>query len=166
MNSRILWAIVHGVLLLAVLFGAAVLANYWAIPLALTSTAYYLVFAPNYPISSPEQVVVSHLLALLVGWGTHLVVAPGVTPTAVEPLSGPALRIVLSTLIAYAIITGFFVALDVRRSMAYVTAFAAALGVFSTLRALTIAALAVLLMAGIQTLCRELGPEFPTRPVL
>lgn len=69
-------------------------------------------------------------------------------------------------LIAYAIITGLFVSLDVRRSMAYVTAFAAALGVFSTLRALSVAAITILLVAGVQTVRREIDPEPSTQLAL
>lgn len=166
MNQRIPWAIGHGVLLLVVLFGVMVLSGYWAIPLAFGPTAYYLVLAPHDSINSPQQVLVSHLLALLVGGGTYLVVAPGIAPTAVEPLSDPAMRIVLSMLISYTILTGLFIVLDIRHLMAYVTAFVAALGALSTLRALTAAILTLFLVSGVQTLRREIGPEFSAQPAL
>jgi len=159
MDERVIWASGHGVALLAVLAGIAVASGYWGILVALAPAAYLLVFHPHDSENSPKSVVVSHLAALVAGWLTYIVLAQGIAPTSIEPMSEPGLRIVGSALLAFVASTGLFYVLNIAHPMAYVTTFTAAIGGFPTLQAFAVAAGTVLIVAGLQMIRRKVGPD-------
>ncbi len=158
MDQRVIWASGHGVVLLAVLAGFAFASGFWGILIALAPAAYLLVFFPHDEDNSPKTVVVSHLTALVAGWVTYIALAQGIAPTSIEPMSEPGLRIVGSALLAFVASTAVFYALHIEHPMAYVTAFTAAIGAFPSIQALVVVGVAVLCVAGLQALRREVGP--------
>ncbi|WP_227376290.1 hypothetical protein [Haladaptatus halobius] len=163
-NERVLWASGHGLLLLLVLGGTVFVSGYWAIILALGPAAYLLALDAHSSDNAPAVVIISYTAALGVGWVAYMALAQGIAPTAVEPMSEPALRVIGSAFVALAGTTGVFYLLNTLQPMAYVATFAAAIGSFPTIQSLVIAALAVLLMAGIQAVRRRYGPESAASP--
>lgn len=159
MEERVIWASSHGVVLLAALAGFAFTSGYWGILIALAPAAYLLVLFPYDSENSPKTVAIGHLAALFTGWVAYLVLAQGISPTSIEPMSVPGLRIVGSVLLAFAGSTAIFYALHIHYPMAYVTGFTAAIGAFPTIQALAVAVVAILIVAGLQVLRRKLGPE-------
>ena len=99
LNERVLWAGGHGVLLLLMLAGIAFVSGYWAILLALGPAAYLLVLDAHSSANAPTKVAISFGAALVIGWVAYLVIAQGVTPTTVKPMSEPGLRLVGSALV-------------------------------------------------------------------
>lgn len=162
MDDRLIWASGHGFVLLVGLAVFAFVSGYWGILIALAPAAYLLVFCPNDPDNAPKVVAVSHLVALIAGWVAYTVLAQGISPTSVEPMSEPGLRIVGSALLAFVGCTAIFYALHVEHLMAYVTAFTAAIGSFPTIHALAVVVLAILFVASLQVLRRKWGPETDT----
>lgn len=162
MDSRVIWASGHGVILLTVLAGIAFASGLWAILIALAPAAYLLVFFPKDDENSPKTVVISHLTALIAGWITYTVLAQGIAPTSIEPMSEPGLRIVGSALLAFVVSTAIFFLLNISHPMAYVTTFTAAIGGFPTLQALAVAVGTILIVAGLQVIRRKVGPETDT----
>jgi len=159
MDQRVIWAIGHGVVLLAVLAGIAFASRFWGILIALGPAAYLLVLYPQEDYNSPKTVVVSHLTALAAGWITYTALAQGITPTSIEPMSEPGLRIVGSALLAFVATTAVFYALNITHPIAYVTTFTAAIGGFPTLQAVAIAAGAVFIVTGLQVIRRKVDPD-------
>ncbi|WP_323677305.1 HPP family protein [Halorubellus sp. PRR65] len=159
MDERVIWASGHGVVLLAVLAGIAFASGHWAILVALAPAAYLLVFFPHDSENSPKTVVVSHLTALVAGWLTYTVLAQGIAPTSIEPMSEPGLRFVGSALLAFIASTAVFYVLNITHPMAYVTTFTAAIGGFPTIQSVAIAAGTVLIVAGLQIIRRKVGPD-------
>jgi len=159
MDKRAIWASGHGIVLLAVLAGSAFASGVWGILIALAPAAYLLVFFPHDEDNSPKTVVVSHLTALVAGWVTYTVLAQGIAPTSIEPMSEPGLRIVGSALLAFVASSAVFYVLHITHPMAYVTTFTAAIGGFPTLQAFAVAAGAVLIVAGLQVIRRKVGPD-------
>ncbi|SEH68292.1 HPP family protein [Halopenitus malekzadehii] len=159
MDERVIWASGHGVVLLAVLAGIAFASGHWAILVALAPAAYLLVFFPHDSENSPKTVVVSHLTALVAGWLTYTVLAQGIAPTSIEPMSEPGLRIVGSALLAFIASTAVFYVLSITHPMAYVTTFTAAIGGFPTIQSVAIAAGTVLIVTGLQIIRRKVGPD-------
>lgn len=162
MNERVLWAGGHGATLLLLLAGISFVSGYWAVLLALGPAAYLPVLDAHNPDNTPQMVVIGYIAALAVGWTTHSVVARGIAPMAIEPMSEPGLRIVGSALIAFAITTAILYGLETYQPMAYVAAFTAAIGGFATLQSLVVAVAAVLMLGVIQAIRRRYGPEFAT----
>lgn len=158
MDEQVIWASGHGTVLLAVLAGIAFASGFWGVLIALTPTAYLLVISPHEQDNSPRTVVVSHMTALITGWVVYSVLAHGITPTSIEPMSEPGLRIVGSALLAFVVSTAVFYALHVDHPMAYVTTFTAAIGVFPTIQAFAVVVGAILVIGGLQTTRRKLGP--------
>lgn len=103
---------------------------------------------------------------MAIGWVAYVVLAHGLTPAAVAPMSDPGLRVIGSVLITFAVTTGLFYFLNVRQPMAYVAAFTAAIGLLPTIQSLLSAAITVLLMAGIQDIRRRYGPNISGTPWL
>lgn len=159
MDARVVWAIGQGIILFAGLLGIAFASGYWAILIALGSSAYLLVLASHDTDNAPRVVVMSHLTALIAGWGTYTILAQGIAPTGVEPMSESVFRIVGSALSAFVITTAIFYALESQHQMAYVTALTAAIGSFPTIQAIAVTGVAILFVAGIQAIRREVGPE-------
>lgn len=162
MDERVIWASGHGVVLLAVLAGITIASSYWGILVALAPAAYLLVFFPYDEDNSPKTVVVSHLTALVAGRVAYTALAQGITPTSIEPMSGPGLRIVGSALLAFVVSTAVFYALHVTHLMAYVTTFTATIGAFPTLQAFAVVVGTVLIVAGLQGIRRKMGPDSDT----
>lgn len=164
METRHIWASSHGVVLLVGLAVFAFGSGYLGILLALAPAAYLLVLYPDDSANAPKVVIVSHLVALFAGWAAYTVLARGVSPTSIEPMSDTGLRLVGAALLAF---IGWFAvsyAVDLDHSMAAVTAFTAALGAFPSGQALAIAALAILFVASLQVLRLKLGPDRETGP--
>lgn len=154
-----IWASGHGVILLAVLAGFAFASGFWVILIALAPAAYLLVLFPHDKDNSPKTVVVSHLTALVVGWIAYTVLAQGIAPTSIEPMSEPGLRIVGSALLAIVANTAVHYALHIEHPMAYVTTFTAAIGAFPSIQSLVVVGGAILCVAGLQALRRRVGPK-------
>lgn len=159
-NERVLWASGHGVLLLLVLAGIAFVSGYWAIPLALGPAAYLFVLDAHSSDNAPMKVAISYGAALVTGWVTYMTIAQGIAPTTIEPMSEPGLRLVWSTLVAFAGTTSIFYVLNTHQPVAYVAAFTTAIGALPTIQSLVVAVIAALLMAVIQAARRRYGPEF------
>lgn len=157
MDDRLIWAISHGFVLLVGLTAVTFVSGYWGILIALAPAAYFLVFFPNDPDNAPKVVVVSHLVALIAGWVAYTVLAHGISPTSIEPMSEPGLRILGSALLAFVGCTAIFYAVHIEHTMAYVTAFIAAIGAFPTPQALAAVIIAILFVTGLQTLRRNEG---------
>lgn len=164
LNERVLWASGHGVLLLLMLAGIAFVSGYWAILLALGPAAYLLVLDAHSSANAPTNVAISYGAALVIGWVAYLVVAQGITPTMVEPMSEPGLRLVGSALVTFAGTTIIFYVLHTHQPMAFVAGFTTAIGALPTIQSLMVAVTAALLMAGIQAVRRRYGPEFSSSP--
>lgn len=158
-NERILWNGGHGILLIVVLAGIAFISGYWGIFLALGPAAYLLVLDANSSAHAPTVIVIGYVTALGAGWAAYTVIAQGVSPMAVEPISEPGLRVIGSALVGFAVTTGVLYLLDTQEPMAYVATFTAAIGGFPTVQSLVVAAIAVFLMAGIQSIRRRYDPE-------
>lgn len=127
MDERVIWASGHGIVLLAVLAGIAFASGVWAVLIALAPAAYLLAFSPHMNGNSPRTVVVTHLTALIAGWVAYSILANGITPTSIEPMSEPGLRIVGSVLVAFVGSTAVVNALHLDHPMAYVTTVTAAI---------------------------------------
>lgn len=162
MDDRLIWASSHGVLLLLGLAAFAFGSGYWGILIALAPAAYLLVLYPNSSENAPKVVVASHLVALLAGWATYTVLAHGISPTSIEPMSESGLRVVGAALLAFIGCAGIFNALRIQHTLAYVTVFTAAIGAFLSGQSLAVMGLAIVFVAGLQALRRELGPETET----
>lgn len=161
-NERVMWACGHGVALLVALAGIAFVSGYWGILIALAPVAYLLVFFPHEADNSPKSVVLGHFVALVAGWLAYLGLAHGISPTSIEPMSGPGLRIVGSAILAFVASAGGFYVLHIHHPMAYVTAFTAAIGAFPTIQALAVVVGTILFVAGLQAVRRKLGPDSDT----
>lgn len=159
MDDRVIWASGHGILLLAVLGGIAFASGFWGVLIVLAPSAYLLVLFPHKQENSPRTVVVSHLIALIIGWVAYSVLAHGIAPTSIEPMSESGLRIVWSALVAFIASTAIFYELHLDHPMAYVTTFTAAIGAFPTIQALTVVVGTIFLVGGIQVSRRKLGPD-------
>lgn len=159
MDERVIWASGHGIVLLAILAGIAVVSGFWGILVALAPAAYLLVFSPYDSENSPKAVAVSHLTALVAGWLTYTVLAQGIAPTSIEPMSETGVRIVGSALLAFIASTAVFYVLNITHPMAYVTTFTAAIGGFPTLQAFAVTAGTILIVAGLQMIRRKVGPD-------
>lgn len=159
MDDHFIWTSSHGVILLVGLATFAFGSGYWGILIALAPAAYLLVLHPDDSGNTPKAVVVSHLVALIVGWVTYTVLAQGISPTSIEPMSEPGLRVVGAALLAFVGCTAIFYALHIRHPMAYATTFTAAIGAFPTIQAFAVVVLAILFVAGLQALRRKLRPE-------
>lgn len=162
MEDRVLWASGHGIVLLIGLAGLAFATGYWGILIALAPAAYLLILFPQNPENTPQAVVATHFMALAAGWLAYTILAAGVSPLSVDAMSTPGLRLLGSSVVAFLLTTAGFYALHVRHSMAYVTTFTAAIGAFRSVRALTVVAIAILFVAGLQFLRRKLGPDLDT----
>lgn len=162
MDTRHIWASSHGVVLLVGLAAFAFGSGYWGILLALAPAAYLLVLYPADSANAPEVVIVSHLVALFAGWMAYTALAPGISPTSIEPMSEAGLRLVGAALLAFIGWVAVSYAVDLNHPMAVVTAFTAALGAFPSGQGLVVAVLAVLLVAGLQVLRLKLGPDRET----
>lgn len=160
LNERVLWAGGHGVLLFLMLAGITFVSSYWAILLALGPAAYLLVLDAHSSANAPTKVAISYGGALVIGWVAYLVIAQGITPTTVEPMSEPGLRLVGSALVTLAGTTVVFYALHTHQPMAFVAGFTTAIGALPTIQSLSVAVTAALLMAVIQAVRRRYGPEF------
>lgn len=162
MDERAIWASGHGVVFLAVLAGISFASGFWGILIALAPAAYLLVLFPHNEDNSPKTVVVSHLTALVAGWVAYTALAQGITPTSIEPMSEPGLRIIGSALLAFVASTAVFYALHVTHPMAYVTTFTAAIGAFPTLQAFAVVVGVILIVAGLQVVRRKVDPDSDT----
>lgn len=138
LNERVLWAGGHGVLLLLMLAGITFVSGYWAILLALGPAAYLLVLDAHSSANAPTKAAISYGAALVIGWVAHLVIAQGITPTTVEPMSEPGLRLVGSALVTLAGTTAIFYVLHIYQPMAFVAAFTAAIGALPTIQSLVV----------------------------
>ncbi|WP_227379786.1 hypothetical protein [Haladaptatus halobius] len=163
-NERVLWAGGHGGFLLLVLAGIAFVSGYWVILLALGPAAYLLVLDAHNSDNAPRVIVISYVTALAVGWVAYMAIAQGIAPMTVEPMSEPGLRVGGSALVTFAVATAIFYMLNIHQPMAYVAAFTTAIGALPTIQSLVVAVIAVLLIAGIQTVRRRYGPEFANSP--
>lgn len=159
MGARAIWASAHGGVLLLGLLGMVLISDNWAILIALVPTAFVLVFATHDSNNDPTTVLGGHLAALGIGWAIYSVLAPGVVPTSIEPMSNHGLRIVASALIALMITFGAFRLAHLRHSMAYVTTFTAAIGGFPTFQVLGAITIAILFVGILQAIRRRVGPE-------
>lgn len=92
-NERMLWVGGHGVLLLLILGLITFISGYWAILIALGPGAYYIVLNAHSSDNAPEMVAISYVGALVVGWLIYMMIAPGIAPTTVKPMSEPGLRV-------------------------------------------------------------------------
>ncbi|MGN8216042.1 hypothetical protein [Halococcus salifodinae] len=159
-TERMLWNGGHGVFLLIVLAGIAFVSGDWAILLALGPAAYLLAVNANSSAHDPRVIVIGYVTALGAGWVAYTVIAQSVSPMAVEPMSESGLRMIGSALVGFAVTTGVFYLMNTQEPMAYVATFTAAIGGFPTVQSLVVAVIAVLLMAGIQSIRRRYDPEF------
>ena len=159
-TERVLWAGGHGTVLAVVLAGIAFISGYWAILLALGPAAYLFALDAHSSDHTPTNIAISYTAALVSGWIAYTAIAQGITPTAIEPMSRLGLRIIGSALFAFTATSGVFYLLHTLQPMAYIAAFAAAIGVFPTLPSLVVAIITVLLMAGVQAVRRHYGPAF------
>lgn len=93
-------------MLLLVLAGIAFVSGYWAILLALGPATYLLVLDAHSADNAPIKVAISYAAALGIGWVAYIVIAQGIDPTAVEPMSERGLRLAGSTLLSFAGLLG------------------------------------------------------------
>jgi hypothetical protein len=163
MDERIVWASGHGIVLFALLAGIAFVSGVWGVVIALGPTAYLLTVYPYENGHTPQNVVVTHVVALIAGWVAYATIAHGITPTSIEPLSEPGLRIVGSALLAFIASTALFYSLNVDHPLAYVTTLTAAIGGFPTIQAFAIAGGVIFVVAGLQAARRKFGPTFDAK---
>ena len=140
--------------------GHRFVSGYWAVLIALGPAAYLFVLDAHNPDNAPQMIVISYIAALVTGWVAYIVIAEGVAPIAVEPMSQEGLRIVVSVIVAFAIMTGIFYVFDTHQPMAYVATSMAALGGLPTFQSIVVAIAAVVVLAGLQMIRRRYGPEF------
>ena len=160
MSDRVLWSGGHGALLLLVIAGIAFISGYWAILLALGPGTYLLVLDAHSSDNAPTNVAICYGTALVIGWVAYMAIAQGITPTSIEPMSDLGIRLVGSSMVAFAGATGVFYVLHTHQPMAFVAVFTTAIGALPTIESLVVAVIAALLMAGIQAVRRRYGPEF------
>lgn len=164
LRERILWVGGYGGLLLLALLGVALASGYWAILLALGPAVYPLVLDAHRPGNAPKTVAISYSAVLVTGWASYMVIAQGVDPMSIEPMSEPGGRLVGSAFVAFAGTMGILYVLKSKQSMIFVPGFIAALGLFPTIQSLVVAVIAVLLMSGLQIVRRRVGPELSMSP--
>lgn len=164
LRERMLWIGGYGGLLLLAFTGIAFGSGYWGILLALGPTIYPLVLDAHGAENTPKRVAISYSAALVIGWSSYMMIAQGVEPTSIEPMSEAGGRLVGSAFVSSAGTMGVLYVMNSNQSVVFIPGFIAALGLFSTIQSLVSALIVVFFLSSIHAFRRRVGPEFTISP--